>query len=449
MAHRYLPTGVRDEQEMLDAVGVKSKSDLFNSIPDRLRLKEPLPLPADMSEQALRDHLAALAAKNRAAELPGFLGGGAYRHFVPVGVDYVLQRTEFYTSYTPYQPEISQGTLTAVFEFQTFVALLTGCEAANASLYDGAMAAAEAALMAMRLTGREKIVLAAALNPAYKRVVRSYLLNIGAPVVEAGFDPATGRTLLPDAETLKDAAAFIVQTPNYFGVVEEFAPLAAAAKSAGAEAVAVVTEALALGLIQGPGAQGADIVCGELASFGPGLNFGGPYLGFLATSMKNIRQMPGRLVGEAHDFTGRRGYCLTLAAREQHIRREKATSNICTNEGLIALAATVHLSLLGKHGLHDLARENFNRAGHLKNALKAKGHPPKFSGPFFNEFVIETKSDPAALNEKLLASGFVGGLPLDGDYPSLKRGLLLCATEMNSPEQIERFAVLLAANDRA
>lgn len=448
MAHRYLPTGERDEREMLATIGIAAKTELFNSIPAELRVKGNLALPAGASEQRLRELFSQLARQNRAAEMPSFMGGGAYGHFVPVGVDYVLQRTEFYTSYTPYQPEISQGTLTAVFEFQTFVALLTGAEAANASLYDGAMAAAESALMAMRLTGREKIVLSAALTPAYKQVIRSYLLNIGAPVVEVEFDPKTGQTRAPDAATIADAAAFIFQSPNYFGVLEEVPGLSAAAHGAGAQAVCVVTEALALGLMKGPASEGADMVCGEMASFGPGLNFGGPYLGFLATSMKNIRQMPGRLVGETADFTGRRGYCLTLAAREQHIRREKATSNICTNEGLIALAATVHLSILGKEGLYEMALENFNRAGFLKNSLKAKGYPPKFSGPFFNEFVIETKADPAALNEKLLTQGVVSGLPLGKDYPGLKHGLLLCATELNSPETITHFADLLAANDQ-
>jgi glycine dehydrogenase subunit 1 len=449
MSHRYLPTGEQDEKKMLEVIGIPNKAALFNSIPAHLRVKGELALPPGESEQKLRERLAALAEKNlHAAAAPTFLGGGAYHHFVPVAVDYVLQRTEFYTSYTPYQPEISQGTLTAVFEFQTYVSLLTGAEAANASLYDGAMAAAEAALMAMRLTGREKIVLAANLNPSYKQVVRSYLLNLGTPVVEAEFDAKSGKTKTPSAETLKDSATFIFQSPNYFGVLEDVPALCAAAKAAGAISTAVVTEALAMGLMQGPASEGADIVCGEMASFGPGLNYGGPYLGFLATSMKNIRQMPGRLVGETNDFTGRRGYCLTLAAREQHIRREKATSNICTNEGLIALAATVFLSILGKHGLHELALENFNRASYLKNQLKAAGYPHTFEAPFFNELVITTKTDPVKLNERLLAAKIVGGLPLGKDFPSLKNGYLLCVTEMNCPESIDRFVELLKSNDR-
>src|SRR5690606_5710628 len=366
---------------------------LFAPIPERCRLDRPLAVPEALDERSLMEHLEELAAKQPKA--PPFLGAGAYPHHVPPAVDQLLLRSELYTAYTPYQPEVSQGTLQITFEFQTYVTLLTGLEVANASMYDGATAAAEAALMAVRLSKgqRNKVVLSRALHPEYRDVVRTYLAE-GFEVVEVGFGP-DGRT---EREALRAAvdettAAVLVGYPNFFGVVEDLSAAAAIAHEKGALLVSCTTESLALGLLQAPGALGADIAVGEMQSFGNGLNFGGPGVGFFATREAHLRQLPGRICGATVDRSGRRGFVLTLSTREQHIRRERATSNICTNHGLNAAAATIHLSLLGREGLHALALLNYRRARYARERLAEVGCKPLFSGPVFNEFAVRAPKD--------------------------------------------------------
>ncbi|MGI5863478.1 MAG: aminomethyl-transferring glycine dehydrogenase subunit GcvPA [Myxococcales bacterium] len=432
---RYHPHSAEDIQAMLEAIGAPSVDALFDSIPRELQLDRPLEVPAALDERALLVHLEQLAARN--ACTPPFLGAGAYPHHVPAAVDQLLMRSELYTAYTPYQPEISQGTLQAIFEFQTYVCLLTGLEVANASMYDGATAAAEAALMASRLKlGRKAIAVSRALHPAYRAVIRTYLEPTGLEVREVAFG-ADGRTDLDAArKAVEGAAGLIVGYPNFFGVIEPLKELAQIAHDAGALAVSATSEALAFGLLAAPGALGADLAVGSLQSFGNTLNFGGPGVGFFAARESTMRQMPGRLVGETTDRKGRRGFVLTLATREQHIKRERATSNICSNHGLNALAATIHLSLLGKSGLHQLARLNYQRARYAREQLAAAGVAPLFSGPVFNEFAVG--GDPAALQEKMRAAGVDGGYPLGRDYPELN-GLLLCVTELHDKTSIDRL----------
>ncbi len=427
---------------MLDAVGAKSLDDLFRSIPQPLRLARPLDVPPALDEIALLAEFRRMADRNAVAH-PPFAGAGCYPHHVPPVVDQLLLRGEFFTAYTPYQPEISQGTLQALFEWQTFVCLLTGMDVSNASMYDGATSTAEAALMATRLTGRKKIVVSAALHPEYRKVVATYLRSTHDEIAVVPFGP-DGRTDLAalgkaiDGET----ACVIAGWPNFLGVVEPLPEIAAMAKQAGALTVAVTAEAVALGALQAPGALGADVAVGTLQSFGNPMNFGGPAPGFFATREASVRQMPGRICGATVDKHGRRGFVLTLSTREQHIRREKATSNICTNSGLTALAATIHLALLGKKGLARLARLNLEWAALLRDALSRAGCAPVFSGPTFNEAVYDV-GDAEAVVARLAKRGIVAGAPLARWYPDLpkaKGALLVVATELHSPELIELFA---------
>jgi glycine dehydrogenase subunit 1 len=427
---------------MLDACGAKSVDDLFRSIPEPLRLKRALDVPPALDEIALLAEFRRLAAKNDVAH-PSFAGAGCYPHHVPPAVDQLLLRGEFFTAYTPYQPEISQGTLQALFEWQTFVCLLTGMDVSNASMYDGATATAEAALMATRLTARKKIVVSAALHPEYRKVLATYLRSTHDEVAVVPFGK-DGRTDLAALERAVDGATacVIAGWPNFLGVVEPLPEIAAISKKAGALTVAVTAEAVALGMLQSPGALGADVAVGTLQSFGNPMSFGGPFPGFFATREGNVRQMPGRICGATVDKHGRRGFVLTLSTREQHIRREKATSNICTNSGLAALAATIHLALLGKRGLADLARLNYERARLLAAAMKRAGFEPVFSGPTFNEAVFDV-GDAEAVVHRLAKKGIVAGAPLARWYPEHPRakGALLCvATELHSPELIELFA---------
>ncbi len=427
---------------MLDAVGAKSLDDLFRSIPAPLRLRRPLDVPPAADEISLFAELGRLAARNDVSH-PPFAGAGCYPHHVPPAVDQLLLRGEFFTAYTPYQPEVSQGTLQALFEWQTFVCLLTGLDVSNASMYDGATATAEAALMATRLTGRKKIVVSAALHPEYRKVLATYLRSTHDEIAVVPFGP-DGRTDLAALEQAvgADAACVIVGWPNFLGVVEPLPAIAQIAKRAGALTVASTAEAVALGLLQAPGALGADVAVGTFQSFGNSMNFGGPAPGFFATREANVRQMPGRICGATLDKHGRRGFVLTLSTREQHIRREKATSNICTNSGLAALAATIHLSLLGKAGLLHLARLNHARARLLRAAMERVGVRPAFSGPVFNEQVFDV-GDAEAVVARLAKKGIVAGAPLARWYPEHPRakGALLCvATELHSEELIELFA---------
>ena len=439
---RYHPHTPEDLRQMLETVGAKSLEDLFRSIPDRLRLSRPLEVPAPIDEIELLAEFRRLAARNQ-VEHPPFLGAGAYPHHVPPTVDQLLLRGEFFTAYTPYQPEISQGTLQALFEWQTLVCLLTGLEVANASMYDGATATAEAVLMATRLTGRKRIAVSAAVHPEYRKVLATYLASTGDEVVTVPYGE-DGRTDLAALGRAVDerTAALVIGYPNFFGVVDALPEAAAVARKAGALTIAATAEAVALGMLKGPGELGADLAVGTFQSFGNPLNFGGPAPGFFAAREAHVRQMPGRLAGATVDKLGRRGFVLTLSTREQHIRREKATSNICTNSGLTALAATIHLSLLGKAGLARLAQLNYERGRRLRDAMRKVGFGLRFSGPTFNEMAFEV-GDAEAVVERLARRGIAAGAPLGRWYPDDPRmkGALLCvATEVHSPELIELFA---------
>jgi glycine dehydrogenase subunit 1 len=428
---RYIPHTAGDVAEMLERIGVDSLEDLFIEVPGSVRLKRPLDLSESVSETELLRELKALAANNATPEThKSFLGGGAYHHFIPAVIDLLISRSEFYTAYTPYQPEISQGTLQAIFEFQSLICQLTGMDAANASMYDGASACAEAVLMAVRLTRRKRVLLSRALNPRYRAVVATYCRYLSLELVDVAVAD-DGRTDLNDLKTrLDDAtAAVVVGYPNYFGVIEDVATLAKISHEAGARMVTAVAEPVALGLLKSPGDLGADIVVGEGQSFGLPLAFGGPYVGFFAVRQKDVRAMPGRLVGETTDLEGQRGFVLTLATREQHIRREKATSNICSNQGLCALMATIFLSLLGKQGLREMAEQNLAKAAYARQQLSGlKDFSLVFSAPAFNEFVVLSRLEEA---------GILAGIPLAEDYPELADCFLVCVTEQNQREEID------------
>jgi glycine dehydrogenase subunit 1 len=428
---------------MLAALGMERPEDLFAHLPEDLRLDRPLEIPNGKSEYEIVDYFKARAAESGEG-YASFLGAGVYRHFRPVVIDPLVTRGEFLTSYTPYQAEISQGVLTTIFEFQTMVSQLTGMEVANASMYDGSSATPEAAMMAIRLTGRNKILTARSLHPEYREVLATYLQHQPFPGETVGVCVETGRLDLEDLEAKldDDTAAVIVQSPNFFGVIEDVKAAAKLAHAKGAKLVVMFTEAVSLGLLEPP--SDADIVAGELQSFAHPPSYGGPYAGVLATKREYIRQIPGRLAGQTVDADGNRAFCLTLSTREQHIRRAKATSNICTNQALVALMATVFMSVYGKEGLRELAVQNVAKARYLAQALAAKGAKSVFSGPYFNELVVRPKKAPAAVNEKALESRIVGGLDLGRFYPELDGAMLVCATEMTTREQIDRFAEAFA-----
>jgi glycine dehydrogenase subunit 1 len=433
---RYLPKSDIERREMLEAVGVSSLEDLFSDLPEHVRLKRPLAIERGKSEYEIVEYFRARGNEN-AAGYPSFLGAGVYHHYRPVLVDTVVSRGEFLTSYTPYQAEISQGTLAAIFEFQTMMCQLTGMDVANASMYDGSTAVPEAAMMAVRVNGRRRLLVARTVHPEYRQVLATYAKNQGLAVEEFGYNRETGAAALEELAGKLDAstAAVIVQSPNFFGIVEDVKAAAEAAHASGALLIDVFTEAVALGILKPPAE--ADIVAGELQSFAIPPSYGGPYAGVIAAKEKYVRQLPGRLVGETVDTRGNRAFCLTLSTREQHIRREKATSNICTNQALIALMATVFMTVYGKEGLRELAGQNLAKAHYL--ASKA---PLRFSGPFFNEFVTTVES-PEAVNEALLEKKIIGGLPIECWYPELPSGLLLCATEMNRREDMDTLAGVL------
>lgn len=444
----YTPHTPADIAAMLATIGVGSVDDLFAQVPTSLRAKAGIELPPGLTEPELRQRLTALAARNRGPhELPAFIGAGAYPHAIPTVVDQMMLRSEFATAYTPYQPEVSQGTLQSVFEFQTFAAILLGLDVANASMYDGASATAEAVLMARRLVPDRRVVwLSRALHPHYRETVATYVRSL--PDVELREIPvaADGRT---DVATLRaglgpDALCVVVGYPNVFGVVDDLAGAVAAAQAAGAVTIAATTEALSLAMLRSPGAAGADIAVAEGQSFGLPVAYGGPGVGLFATHERNVRTMPGRIVGETVDARGRRGYVLTLATREQHIRRERATSNICTNQGLCALAVTVYLSLLGRNGLRELAEVNYRAAHAVAARLEAAGVRRRFAGPFFNEFVVEVPEAMTRWEAIADDAGVLPGFPLGRWYPELADALLVCVTETHTPEQIDRLVGALA-----
>jgi glycine dehydrogenase subunit 1 len=443
---RYIPNSPDERASMLHEVGLDSAEALFNSIPAELRLREPLNIPSALSEMELLAYFEELASQNLEAVRPSFLGAGAYQHYSPTIIDHLISRSEFFTSYTPYQPEISQGTLQAIFEFQTMVCQLTGMEVANASMYDGSTALAEAVLMAERVTNRSKVLVSSAIHPEYLEVAKTYVQHAGIDLKKIDFDHKTGLTQI-DAQIDKRAeldnqtAALIVQSPNFFGCIENLSSLAEKAHAVGALFIVAITEPVSLGILQPPGACGADIVIAEGQSFGIPLSYGGPYVGLFATREKFVRQMPGRLVGQAMDQQGRRGFVLTLATREQHIKREKATSNICTNEGLIALAATIYMTTMGRRGMQEVAYQSAQKTAYLiKQLEKLKGFSLPFSGPRFNEFVLRTPIKAEDLLQRLAKEkGITGGLALSHYFPESPNDLLVCVTEVNTRNQIDSF----------
>ncbi|MCU1241596.1 MAG: Glycine dehydrogenase [decarboxylating] (glycine cleavage system protein) [Candidatus Acidoferrum typicum] len=442
---RYLPKSPAERQEMLSAIGAKSIEELFSSIPERYRLREALKLPGPLSEAEIIRYFSERAGENSRG-YTSFRGAGVYNHLRSVVTDAIIQRGEFLTSYTPYQAEISQGTLQAIFEFQTLMCQLTGQEVANASMWDGSTATTEAVLMAERITGRRRVLAAHSLHPEYRDVLRTYAKNSGLQVEELPFsksgtlDEKVLRSALRD-----DVAAVVVQSPNFFGCVEAVPALAEIVRSAGALLVVAITEGVSLGALRPPAE--ADIVAMEGQSFGLPPSYGGPFVGVIASRDKFVRQMPGRLAGQTTDLDGRRGFVLTLATREQHIRREKATSNICTNQALCALAATVHLTLLGKDGLREMAQQNLSKARFaLAELTKIPGVRRAFDAPFFNEFTLEFPRSVKIINAELLREKIVGPVVLGTPYPELTKHALVCVTETTTRTDIEKLA---AAVERA
>ena len=425
---------------MLRKLGLNGADELFDSIPADLRLNRPLNTPSAISEMELLAGFENMAARNAAARRPSFLGAGAYSHYSPTIVDHLISRSEFFTAYTPYQPEISQGTLQAIFEFQTLVCQLTGMDVANASMYDGSTALAEAVLMAERITRRNKVITSTAVHPEYLEVVNTYVQHYGIELERVDFDPETGLISDKGLNALDgNTAALVVQSPNFFGCIEDICALSERAHAVGALLIVAVTESISFGLLRPPGACGADIVVAEGQSFGVPLSFGGPFVGLFATRDKYARQIPGRLVGEAYDKQGRRGFVLTLATREQHIRREKATSNICTNEGLIALAATIYMETMGRAGLQEVATQCAQKAAYAARRINAlEGFSLPFSAPHFNEFVVRTPLDAKELLSRLAdEKNITGGLALSRYYQDCPNDLLVCVTETNSRQEID------------
>lgn len=434
---RYIPNSPEERREMLAELGLANADELFRSIPADVQLGRKLNVTDPLAESEVIAALDGMAARNTASTKPSFLGAGVYAHYSPTIVDHLIQRSEFFTSYTPYQPEISQGTLQYIFEFQTLVCQLTGMEVANASMYDGSTAMAEAYLMAQRVTRRNKIVVATSVHPEYREVARTYTQHGDADIVEATFDHETGR--LADTSLLdSDTAALVIQSPNFFGCIEDVQLLADAAHAVGALLVVVVTEAISFGMLKSPGECGADIVVGEGQSWGIPMSFGGPHLGLFATREKYVRSMPGRLCGIAYDKNGKRGFVLTLSTREQHIRREKATSNICTNQGLIALAATIYMEAMGKKGLQEVAEQNAQKAAFAKQQIaKIVGYSIPFSAPTFNEFVVRGQRPATEILESVREKGVIGGLALSKYYGGHENDFLVAVTETNSRSQID------------
>ncbi|MBI5042928.1 MAG: aminomethyl-transferring glycine dehydrogenase subunit GcvPA [Nitrospirae bacterium] len=443
----YVPNTEKDKREMLSAIGVDNIEKLLTDIPEEIRLKKELNLPSPLSEIELKKEMLSLSEKN--ADLlhyTSFLGAGAYDHYIPSVVEHMVSRSEFYTAYTPYQAEASQGMLQSIYEFQSMICELTGMEAANASMYDGASATAEAAMMAVRITKRKEILVSRALHPNYRMVLKTYLQGIGIPIKEITFLPVgqTGKDGITDADALSsfisdNTAAVIIQQPNFFGCIEDLSAISAIAKKFGALFI-VSVDPISMGILKSPGELGADIVVGEGQALGNSLSFGGPYLGFFAARKEHVRQMPGRLVGATVDGQGKRGYCLTLQTREQHIKRERATSNICTNQALCALAATVYLSVIGKEGLRKVAELCLQKAHYAKREIsKIKGFSSTFGASFFKEFVIKTPVSAEKIFKGLLKEKIIGGLELGNYYPELKEHLLICVTEKRTREEIERL----------
>ena len=434
---RYLPHTSEDIASMLGAVGVDSLEGLFSTVPEDCRYEGDLNLPEALNEWELNEHMEGLSKSMAVSpEYKVFMGAGSYEHFIPASVSYLLGRSEFVTSYTPYQPEMSQGTLQAIYEYQTLATRLLGMEVATASHYDGATALAESLLMAIRITKKQKVAVSSAIHPLYRRVVKTYFEPTGYEVVELPY-LKNGVTDPADLDEMDDLAAVAVQSPNFFGCIEDLQAIGEKMNDKKALFIACFTEAIAFGLLKNPGEQGADIVCGEGQSLGIPRSFGGPALGVLASKKKFMRSLPGRLVGQTKDLDGKRGFVLTLATREQHIRREKATSNICTNNSLCALAAAMYMASLGGTGIRELARLNHDKAEYLKNELKKAGFASSFDSPTFNEFVVEFPEGFEETYKRLLEKKMVAGLRLAPYYPELANHYLLCVTETRTKNDMD------------
>ncbi len=442
---RYLPKSDEERRQMLAEIGARSIDDLFAIIPAEYRLNRDLEVPRQQAESEIVAWFRDAGQKN-ATDYASFLGAGAYSHYRPVIIDALVQRGEFLTSYTPYQAEITQGTLQAIFEFQTMIAELTGMDVANASMYDGSTGAAEAVMMAVRVTGRHKAVVAATVHPEYREVLATYAKHQGLPSTLVPYNPETGRVNLTalDAAVSADTAAILVQSPNFFGVIEDIPAIAAIAHAKGALLIVSIAEAISLGVVRPP--LEADIVSMEAQSFGVALSYGGPFCGVIAAKEQYLRQMPGRLVGQTVDSNGFRGFVLTLSTREQHIRREKATSNICTNQALVALMATIFLTIYGKEGIRELAEHNLAKADYAAKTFAAKpGAKILFNAaPRFHEFVLETRETTESLSQRLLDGKIVGGVALSRWYPELPNATLWCTTEVITKPQIDTAANIVA-----
>jgi len=437
----YISLSDKDKKDMLNRIGLSSLKELFLTIPEDVKLNRDLNIPGSKTESELISYFESLSKKNTGSDYLSFLGGGAYPHIIPFLVDYLSSRGEFVSPYTPYQPEVSQGTLQVIFEFQTLICQLTGMDIANASMYEGASGAAEAVLMGHRLKGKPKVLLAGPVHPQYQEVINTYTKNLGILVEDVPYTD-DGSADLDELEQKMDdqTSAIVTQSPNFFGVIEDLEKISGIAHKNEALSVVVISEPVSLGLLEPPGSLGADIVTGEAQSFGIPLSYGGPYLGFMACNQEFIRQFPGRIAGETVDVEDRRGYVLTLSTREQHIRREKATSNICTNQALCALRATIFLETLGKDGIRELALQNIQKANYaLEECCKIAGVQKKFSRAIFNEFVLEFGKPAASVNQFLLDKGIIGGLDLDPFFPELKNCALFCVTETHTKDKIDRL----------
>jgi glycine cleavage system P protein (glycine dehydrogenase) subunit 1 len=444
---RYLPKSNADREAMLKSIGARSIDDLFAPIPAEYRLNRDLKIPRQMAESEIVDWFRERSRENGDGHAT-FLGAGAYYHYRPVIIDSLISRGEFLTAYTPYQAEVSQGTLQSIFEFQTMICELTGMEVANASMYDGSTAAAEAVMMAVRLTGRRSVLIARSVHPEYREVLATYAHHQGLPLATIPFtDNARLDLKALEKSITTDMACVLIQSPNFFGTIEDVDAIAEIAHKNGAMLVVSVAEAVSLGIVEPP--RQADVIAMEAQSFGVPLGFGGPYCGVIATRDKFVRQMPGRLVGETKDHNGKRGFVLTLATREQHIRREKATSNICTNQALIALMVNIFMTIYGKVGLRELAKQNLAKTAYAAQQF-GKHAKVLFSGaPRFNEFVVETSEDPYAINSRILGHKIVGGLPLKKFYPELGNASLWCCTEMTTRSSIDTAVGLVAESERS
>ena len=444
---RYLPKSPSDREAMLKAIGARSIDDLFAPIPPEYRLNRDLNVPRQMAESEIVDWFRERSRENGDCHAT-FLGAGAYYHYRPVIIDSLISRGEFLTAYTPYQAEISQGTLQSIFEFQTMICELTGMEVANASMYDGSTAATEAVMMAVRLTGRRSVAVASSVHPEYREVLATYVFHQGMSLATVLYEES-GRVNLRELEAAVtgDTACVLIQSPNFFGTIEDVEAVAEIAHRKGAMLVVSIAEAVSLGIVEPP--RSADIVAVEAQSFGVPLTFGGPYCGVIATREQFVRQMPGRLVGQTTDRSGKRGFVLTLATREQHIRREKATSNICTNQALIALMANIFMTIYGKVGLKELARQNLAKTAYAAQQFERHATILFSSAPRFNEFVVQTSEDPYAINSRLLGHKIVGGLPLKKFYPELGNSSLWCCTELSTRSVIDTAAGFLAESERS